>query len=180
WTKERQELFDLMVARLTVSAGFSLAWVDNPDWIDFCAEFIHRAKSPSRKTLTSRIIPKAVKRLRTAAEASARGHLATVQADGWTGLNKHHLLAFMIASDGKIHTVRVDDTSNERKTADLLLVRLEAAIQEVEERFGVKVAAVCTDASGECRKARRELLKRCPYLIVLDCYAHQVCCEDSL
>ncbi|KAF7974572.1 hypothetical protein HWV62_11944 [Athelia sp. TMB] len=154
WTKERQEGFKTAVAQLTVSAGFPLTWVDNPEWIDFCAEYIPGAKSPSRRSLTSRIIPKAVSSLRTAAEASTRGQLATVEADGFTGLNKHHLLAFMIASNGK------------RKTADLLLARLEAVIQEVEARFGVRVVAVCTDASGECRKARRELLKKYPYLII--------------
>lgn len=74
----------------------------------------------------------------------------------------------------QIYTVRVDDTSTERKTAALLLVRLEAAIQEVEERFHCEVVGVVTDASGECRKARRDLLKKYPHLVVIDCYAHQV------
>lgn len=74
----------------------------------------------------------------------------------------------------QVYTVRVDDTSTERKTAALLLVRLEAAITEVEERFNIKVVAVVTDASGECRKARRDLLKNYPYIVVIDCYAHQV------
>lgn len=102
WTKERQAQFETAIARLTVSAGFPLAWVDNPEWINFCAEFIPGAKSPSRKTLTTRIIPKAVEGLRASAEASARGHLATLQSDGWTGLNKHHLLGMMLGANGKV------------------------------------------------------------------------------
>jgi hypothetical protein len=49
--------------------------------------------------------------------------------------------------------VKVDDTSEERKTAEKLLEHLEAAMKEVEEKWGAKVVAIVTDASGECRKA---------------------------
>jgi hypothetical protein len=44
--------------------------------------------------------------------------------------------------------VKVDDTSEERKTADKLLEHLEAAMKEVEEKWGAKVVAIVTDASG--------------------------------
>ena len=70
--------------------------------------------------------------------------------------------------------MKVDDTSEERKTADKLLEHLEAAMKEVEEKWGAKVVAIVTDASGECRKARRILGRKYPWLVVLDCYSHQV------
>jgi hypothetical protein len=53
----------------------------------------------------------------------------------------------------QIYTVKVDDTSKECKTAKKLLVHLEAAKTEVEEKWGAIVVAIVTDASGECRKA---------------------------
>jgi hypothetical protein len=87
---------------MTASAGFPLSWVDNAEWIDFCTEFLPAAKLPSRKTLTRRLLPAAITELRTAARATAKGHEATLQADGWTGVNNHHLLAFMITADGKV------------------------------------------------------------------------------
>jgi hypothetical protein len=70
--------------------------------------------------------------------------------------------------------VKVDDTSEERKTAEKLLEHLEAAMKEVEEKWGAKVVAIVTDASGECQKARRILGQKYPWLVVLDCYSHQV------
>jgi hypothetical protein len=102
WSPERQRRFETRVARLTASAGFSLSWVDNVEWIDLCNEFIPAAKSPSRQTLTRRLLPKAADELRSAAKAAVKGHEATLQADGWTGTNTHHLIAYMITVDGKV------------------------------------------------------------------------------
>lgn len=73
----------------------------------------------------------------------------------------------------KIHTLRVHDSSGESKTADKLLILLESVIREAEKDWGVRVVAVCTDASGESRKARRLLKVKFPHLVTPDCYAHQ-------
>lgn len=102
WSKEKQKSFENRIARLTASAGFPLSWVDNAEWIDFCTEFLPAAKLPSRKTLTRRLLPAAVEALRASARAAAKGHEATLQADGWTGTNNHHLLAFMITANGQV------------------------------------------------------------------------------
>jgi len=51
---------------------------------------------------------------------------------------------------------------------------LEDIIKEIEEKWGSLVVAIVTDASGECRKARWELVKKYPWIIALDCFAHQV------
>ncbi|EIW73832.1 hypothetical protein CONPUDRAFT_21809, partial [Coniophora puteana RWD-64-598 SS2] len=105
---------------------------------------------------------------------AAQGHEATLQADGWTGLNSHHLIAFMVTVNNQVHTVQVDDVSAERKTADNLLDRLQKVIDTLNNEWKSPVIAVVTDASGESRKARRLLGERHPELMVLDCYAHQL------
>jgi hypothetical protein len=102
WSQALQEKFEMRIARLTASAGFPLSWVDNPEWIDFIYEFLPAAKSPSRKALTARLIPKIVEHYRQIAKDSSRGQNATIQADGWTASNFHHLLAFMIAVKKKV------------------------------------------------------------------------------
>jgi hypothetical protein len=70
--------------------------------------------------------------------------------------------------------VKVDDTSKECKTAEKLLEHLEAAMKEVEEKWGAKVVAIVMDALGECQKAQWILGQKYPWLVVLDCYSHQV------
>ena len=73
-----------------------------------------------------------------------------------------------------IHTLRVHDSSGESKTADKLLALLELVIIEAEKDWGVKVVAMCTDASGESRRARKLLKAKFPSPVTPDCYAHQV------
>jgi hypothetical protein len=102
WSSEAQVIFEAHIARLTASAGLPLSWVDNPEWIDFVHEFLLWATSPSRKVLTTRLIPSAAKGYGEIAKAHSRNQNATIQADGWTGINFHHLLAFMITVNKKV------------------------------------------------------------------------------
>ena len=102
WSQALQVTFETQIARLTASAGLPLSWVDNPEWIDFIHQFLLAAKSPSRKVLTTRLIPRLAKSYRQIAKDSSKDQNATIQAEGWTGVNFHHLLAFMIAVKGKV------------------------------------------------------------------------------
>ena len=102
WSSELQAMFEARIARLTASAGLPLSWVDNPEWIDFVHQFLPWAVSPSRKVLTTRLIPRTAKSYHQIAKGSSKGQNATIQADGWTGLNFHHLLAFMITVNKKV------------------------------------------------------------------------------
>ena len=102
WLPDFQKKFEERIARLTVSAGLPLSWVDNPEWIDFINDFVPSVRSPSRKVLTNRLIPAAAKNHRDMAKIAAKNQNTTLQADGWTGTNFHHLLAFMIAFNKQV------------------------------------------------------------------------------
>ena len=102
WLPEFQRRFEDRIARLTVSANLPLSWVDNPEWIDFVGDFIAFARSPSQKVLTNHLIPAAAKSYRELAKIVATNQNVTLQADGWTGVNFHHLLAFMISFDKQV------------------------------------------------------------------------------
>ena len=102
WPVEFQRRFEERIARLTVSAGLPLLWVDNPKWIDFITDFLPLARSPSWKVLTNRLIPMAARQYQDASKLAAKNQNTTLQADGWTGLNFHHLLTFMIAFNKQV------------------------------------------------------------------------------
>ena len=116
--------------RLTASAGFPLSWIENPEWVKLCDNFIPGAPQISRKVLMQRILWEVVNEFREEAKRKCSGKEATMQSDGWTGINHHHLLAFMIMADQKVsanvnkisilsnypnqvHTVKVTDTMAE-------------------------------------------------------------------
>jgi hypothetical protein len=102
WSSSSQTEFENHIARITVSANLPLSWVDNLEVVTFMDKYIPAATAPSRKVLTKRIIPNLADELQTAAKKETRGKNATLQADGWTGGNHRHLVAFMITAEKKV------------------------------------------------------------------------------
>ncbi|KAJ7938633.1 hypothetical protein B0H13DRAFT_1460255, partial [Mycena leptocephala] len=173
WSDAQQTAFDQGIARVTAAAGFSLSWVENPEVVSFFQTFLPQANLPSRGVLTRRLVPQTLSVLQKDLRQSLQGAIGTGQADGWTAVNSHHLIAFMFAARGKVYTVRVHDASLERKTAEILLKLMLEVIETLKKDWGVELIAFTTDASGESRKARRLLRELMPHLITPDCYAHQ-------
>ena len=88
-----QMCFEERMIQLTASAGLLLSWVENPDWLNFCTEFILQAKSLS---LTQCLLPWTLGELQSQAKQQASGKNATALCDGWTGESFYHYIAFMI------------------------------------------------------------------------------------
>ncbi|CDO74545.1 hypothetical protein BN946_scf184632.g2 [Trametes cinnabarina] len=133
WTPAKQSRLESLITRLTSSANFALSWVQNPVWLTICDEFLPSFKPPTRRTLTSRLLRDEVKYFRSQAQQQTANAEATLQADGWTGINNHHLIAFMMNVNREVHTVRVLDTSHERKTAPNFLKHIEETLRAVGE-----------------------------------------------
>ena len=174
WTSERQNLFESRIARITASAGLPLAWIENVEWQAFVDDFIPQAQLPSRKVLTSRIIPAELQQYQALSKSRVNGKNATAQCDGWTGENFHHFIAFTMTVNREVHTVKVFDASTERKTAENLFKHMQNVLNIMQDEWKVKVVAFTTDASGESRKARQLLRSKFPHLVTPDCYAHQI------
>lgn len=102
WNDATRRRFEQYIVRLTASAGFSLSWVENNVWHSFLDEFLPSAPKISRKVLTKRILPEAVKEVEDKIKKNVAGEEVTMQGDGWTGINNQHLLAFMITCDKKV------------------------------------------------------------------------------
>jgi len=102
WNESTRRRFEQYIIRLTASAGFPLSWVENNVWHSFLEEFLPSAPKISRKVLTKRILPEAVKEVQEKVKKQVAGKEVTMQGDGWTGLNNQHLLAFMITCDKKV------------------------------------------------------------------------------
>ena len=102
WDSTKQKQFEIRIACLTASAGLPLSWVNNIEFIDLILDFIPGAKPPSQKVLTSQLIHTVVDELHAEAKSVASCHEATLEADGWTDENKHHLIRVMITVKGKV------------------------------------------------------------------------------
>ncbi|KAK0501062.1 hypothetical protein EDD18DRAFT_1307507 [Armillaria luteobubalina] len=146
WPSSDQAQFEERIVHLTASAGFSLSWVENPEWIAFCEDFLPAAKVPSRKVVTNCLLPTTLDAMCTSVHREAAGQSVTAQCDGWSGENHHHYIAFMVTINGK--------------TAAKLFERMIEVINILENEWDVR--------------ARKLLGHRFPYLIMPDCYAHHM------
>ena len=109
WSVDRQNTFNTRLGRLTASAGLPISWIENPEFALFCQEFVHpSANVPSRKVLTHQILPTIKREFRKKAQAAIkRGSNATIQGDGWSAINEHHLNAFMMTVERKVCHVKL-------------------------------------------------------------------------
>ncbi|KAF8478229.1 ribonuclease H-like domain-containing protein [Russula emetica] len=113
-------------------------------------------------------------RIRHASMRKTEGCEVTLQCDGWTGINNHHYIAFMMTtSKRELYTIRVHDASDESKSTENLLALVRDVKAMVEKDWKVKVIALTTDCSGESKKTRRVAVEQDPTLVGPDCYGHQ-------
>ncbi|KAF8496685.1 ribonuclease H-like domain-containing protein [Russula emetica] len=115
-------------------------------------------------------------RIRHASMKKTEGCEVTLQCDGWTGINNHHYIAFMMTtSKRELYTIRVHDASDESKSAENLLALVRDVKAMVEKDWKVKVIALTTgDCPGESKKTRRVVVEQDPTLVGPDCYGHQI------
>lgn len=102
WSPVHRKKYEKCLLRLTASAGLVLSWLENPEWHALRESFIPGAPYISRKVLTQRILPTIAAECRETAKANVKGQEATLQSDGWTGINNHHLVAYMITVNKKV------------------------------------------------------------------------------
>ncbi|TRM56789.1 ribonuclease H-like domain-containing protein [Schizophyllum amplum] len=99
---------------------------------------------------------------------------ATGACDGWKNVRKDSLIGSTANVEGNPVLLNVNDISSRPKTAETLLEIVESEIEYILNVLQAILVAWCTDASGESAKMRRLLVRRYPWLVVLDCWAHQV------
>ena len=102
WSSADQMDWETGLVRLTASAGLPLWWIENPEWKKLCDWFLPMVKNPSSKVLTTQIILGTLNSLQSSAQTDCQGSVVTLQCDGWTGENHHHLLAFMMTCNRKV------------------------------------------------------------------------------
>ncbi|KAI0072996.1 hypothetical protein K474DRAFT_1558567, partial [Panus rudis PR-1116 ss-1] len=181
WTRAHQDHLEYRLMRITASAGFPLTWTENPEVHRFLEELVSPAAvAPSRDAMANRILPSVLEKHRaerTKAISNIKNHrYATVQFDGWTGLNHRYYNAFMMTLERQLHTVNVSDCSLLRKTGENLYALLTDVIATLEDPQGqwvVIVVAACSDAGPDPAKARRLLRRARADVVSLDCYGHQ-------
>ena len=87
-----QHSFNVHIGRMTVAVGLPISWINNPEVRSVFQTFLPWAQLPSRKTLSRSILLALQSSLHAQAQKETKGSNCTLQCDGWTAMNMHHLI----------------------------------------------------------------------------------------
>ncbi|PCH39629.1 hypothetical protein WOLCODRAFT_85990, partial [Wolfiporia cocos MD-104 SS10] len=99
---------------------------------------------------------------------------ATGQTDGWKNIAKSLLIGSIVNVEFAPWLLNIFDISATVKSAENLLALVISEIKYCMEVLHTVIVTWCTDASGESRKMRRLLQQKFPWIITVDCWAHQI------
>src|SRR5207237_531824 len=115
-SKSEEVLFEKLIIRATVSAGFSLRWVENKE-VQELFYFLNPAlKLPGRRVLGERVLDDESKALENEMTQVLKNDTVgvTLSFDGWTNvLNQNILGSVFITSEGKVIIWKAVDTSGQ-------------------------------------------------------------------
>jgi len=155
-SKEDKKRFYTLLIRLTVSCGWALHWVNNPEakeLFEFLNPFL---KLPDRKTLGGEILQNAVSEGDNAMEIALKEDPigVTLKFDGWTNVKNEYLLGVVImTSEGRPYVWKAVDIGSERETHLEVIEKTKAMITELEIK-NINVCAIVTDSASAYAAAR--------------------------
>ncbi|KAF8834999.1 hypothetical protein BDN67DRAFT_913792 [Paxillus ammoniavirescens] len=173
WEKSLQDEFSSDLCGVFVSAGIPFHAVNNMALRLFFTKWLPGAEVPDQQRMSGRLLDNHVAQVEERIRECVLGEYATRQCDRWKNMLKKALVASMMSVDFEPYLICTHNISKEKKNAENLLAHVLADIQTMEEHFNVTVIAWCSDAAGDARKMWNNLIKARPWMISIDCWAHQ-------
>ncbi|KAF8890189.1 hypothetical protein BD779DRAFT_1430590, partial [Infundibulicybe gibba] len=147
--------------------------VEHPFWRHFFQKWVGGCMIPGRRHISGRALDDEAERVVEGIRSRVKGRYGTGQCDGWKNIAKTSLIASMVNVEYTPFLLGVADISSQPKTAEVLLSIVLKEVAYCMDTLGILLIAWCTDASGESLKMRRLLREEFPWMITVDCWAHQ-------
>jgi hypothetical protein len=142
--------------QVTISCGFPLSWVNNPEVIELFRFLNPQIKLPNRKTLSTEILSDVVKDF----DAMMLEKLVldrvgiTLSFDGWTNVREQELMGtVLMSSDGQPYVWKAVDVSSERATTLEVMTKIEEMVSKINE-LHIPLLAIVTDSAPAYNAAR--------------------------
>ncbi|KAJ3519444.1 hypothetical protein NMY22_g13201 [Coprinellus aureogranulatus] len=148
--------------------------VEHPFARAFFHKWVSGSALPGQKQLSGSVLDGEARRVVDKMMERVEGWYGTGQCDGWKNILKTSLVASMVNVEYTLYLLGCADISAEAKTAENLLAIVVKEITYILTTLKVVLVAWCTDASGESKKMRRVLRMKYPWLVTIDCWAHQI------
>ena len=155
-SKEDLGKFNILLLRLTVSCGWALSWVKNPEAKELFNFLNPLIKLPDRRELGGKILTKAVEKADDIMDIALKEDQVgvTLTFDGWTNVKNEQLLgAVLITSEGRPYVWKAVDISVERENHIKVMEKVESILTELKKKE-ITVCAIVTDSAGAYAAAR--------------------------
>src|SRR5215469_8578841 len=155
-TKNEQASFEKLMIRATVSAGFSLRWVENKEIQELFYFLNPGLKLPGRRSLGGRILDDESKTLQIEVTKKLKEDSTgvTLAFDGWTNvLNQNILGSVFITSKGEVIIWKALDVSDELERWKEVIKKTEIMFEEID-KMGVNLISVVTNNAPSYAAAR--------------------------
>jgi hypothetical protein len=148
--------FHLHLLQVTISCGFPLSWINNPEVIELFKFLNPQIKLPDRKTLSTEILSDVVKDFNTTMlEKLVLDRIGiTLSFDGWTNVREQELMGtVLMSSEGQPYVWKAVDVSGERATTLEIIPKIEEMISKMNE-LNIPLLAIVTDSAPAYNAAR--------------------------
>src|SRR6185369_5613159 len=143
-SSEDMKKFHTLLLRLTVSCGWALQWVNNPEAIELFEFLNPLLKLPDRRVLGGRILNEATHDSEKAMLAMLKEDQISVTLifDGWTNVRHEQLLGtVIITSEGRPYVWKAINISSERETHVEVIEKMNMMLAELNIQ-AIKVIAI--------------------------------------
>ncbi|THU96573.1 hypothetical protein K435DRAFT_858444 [Dendrothele bispora CBS 962.96] len=120
---------------------------------------------PTAKVLGGHLLDDAAAQVERKLEVVLKGQDLGMLTDQWKSIKKDSIAAS--------YTIELLEVTVLNKDGTAQCSKFEKMIDNLESRYSCKVLFFVTDADGGSKKRRIELGKKCPYLVLPSCWAHQ-------
>ncbi|KAI0286479.1 hypothetical protein BC826DRAFT_906654 [Russula brevipes] len=180
WTSASQAEFSADMCNLMIACNISWFHSANPFFRNFFSKWVPGSTILGPKQLSGRVLDELAEKVVDETRSTVKGQYSCGQSDGWKNVAKVHMIGSMLNVEYTPHLLNAVDVSAKRKTAGTLLEIVESEMKYATEVLMTVLVGWCTDASGDSSKMRKLLRSKYPWLVTLDCWAHQVFISHGL
>ncbi|KAG1731410.1 hypothetical protein EDB19DRAFT_1640884 [Suillus lakei] len=171
----KQEAFSQQLLRACVSTGWSFNSIADPEVQKLFHDYIPGATIPTRHALSGKILRAEVTRVEGEIKHTLhQGAYSVLSGDSWRDLAKIHQIAFTHTVERRTYVLHVHDTSAKKKTGQLVFELMEEEYHYIKDVLLLTMIGACGDAGGDEKRGCLLFLQKYPWMLVMDCWSHQV------
>ncbi|KAJ6628155.1 ribonuclease H-like domain-containing protein [Mycena sp. CBHHK59/15] len=161
--------------RAIVSGGLPLGAFREPEMLILFSMFRSTAPElmPTGKVIGGRLLNEAAEEVEVRIENTLKDKDAGMSTDGWKCKKKDSVNTICANVDYKSHLLELVEVTSLNKDGASQCELFEDVIDRTEKKFGCKIRYFTTDADDGSKKGRINLGKKCYWLILPSCWAHQ-------